>query len=124
MSVATKSTDTRGADSPVPGPLSPGLPTCPVRNPFAAAARRSPLCAATIITSSGRRFSAAAVPIAAVEELALKVMGHVEDVNNDDFFDMVFHFNTQDIGIACNDTMATLSGRHSAERHLLALNES
>jgi len=36
--------------------------------------------------------------------------GHVEDVNNDDIFDMVFHFNTQDTGIACEDTQATLSG--------------
>ncbi len=36
--------------------------------------------------------------------------GHVEDVNNDDFFDMVFYFNTQDTGIACGDTQATLSG--------------
>ena len=36
--------------------------------------------------------------------------GHVEDVNNDDFFDMVFHFNTQDTGIACGDTEAKLSG--------------
>jgi hypothetical protein len=36
--------------------------------------------------------------------------GHVEDVNNDDIFDMVFHFNTQDTGIACDDFRATLSG--------------
>ncbi len=36
--------------------------------------------------------------------------GHVEDVNNDDIFDMVFHFNTQDTGIACGDFKATLSG--------------
>ncbi len=36
--------------------------------------------------------------------------GHVEDVNNDDIFDMVFHFNTQDTGITCGDFNATLSG--------------
>ncbi len=36
--------------------------------------------------------------------------GHVEDVNDDDFFDMVFHFNTQDTGISCGDTEARLSG--------------
>jgi hypothetical protein len=36
--------------------------------------------------------------------------GHVEDVNNDDIFDMVFHFNTQDTDIACGDFGATLSG--------------
>ena len=35
--------------------------------------------------------------------------GHVEDVNNDGSFDMVFHFNTQDTGIACGATDATLS---------------
>ncbi len=37
--------------------------------------------------------------------------GHVEDVNDDDFFDLVFHFNTQDTGIACGDTEARLSGK-------------
>ncbi len=36
--------------------------------------------------------------------------GHVEDVNNDDFLDMVLHFNTQDTGITCDDTQSTLSG--------------
>jgi hypothetical protein len=36
--------------------------------------------------------------------------GHVEDVNNDDIFDMVFHFNTQDTGITCEDPQATLAG--------------
>ncbi len=36
--------------------------------------------------------------------------GHVEDANNDGIFDMVFHFNTQDTGIACDDFSATLSG--------------
>ncbi len=36
--------------------------------------------------------------------------GHVEDVNNDGIFDMLFHFNTQDTGIACGDFRATLSG--------------
>src|SRR5438094_47476 len=58
---AAKSTGTRGADSPVPGPFSPGLAMCAVRKPFDAAERRSSLCAAHIITSSARRFSAAAV---------------------------------------------------------------
>jgi hypothetical protein len=36
--------------------------------------------------------------------------GHVEDVNHDDILDMLFHFNTQETGIACEDTKATLSG--------------
>ena len=36
--------------------------------------------------------------------------GHVEDVNHDDIFDIVFHFNTQDTCIACGDIDATLSG--------------
>ena len=36
--------------------------------------------------------------------------GHVEDVNNDDIFDMVFHFNTQDTAIVCDDYRASLSG--------------
>jgi len=34
---------------------------------------------------------------------------HVEDVNSDDIFDMVFHFNTQDTGITCDDFRAVLS---------------
>jgi len=37
--------------------------------------------------------------------------GHVEDVNHDDIFDMLFHFNTQDTGITCEDSEATLSGK-------------
>ncbi len=36
--------------------------------------------------------------------------GHVEDVNGDFFDDMVFHFTTQETGIACGDTDATLTG--------------
>ena len=36
--------------------------------------------------------------------------GHVEDVNGDSFDDMVFHFSTQETGIACGDTDATLTG--------------
>ncbi len=36
--------------------------------------------------------------------------GHVEDVNDDGFVDMVFHFNTQETGIACGDPDATLTG--------------
>ena len=37
--------------------------------------------------------------------------GHVEDLNHDGYFDKLFHFNTQDTGIACGDTDATLSGQ-------------
>ena len=36
--------------------------------------------------------------------------GHVEDVNDDGFMDMVFHFKTRETGIACGDTEATLTG--------------
>ena len=36
--------------------------------------------------------------------------GHVEDVNRDGFPDMVFHFKTQETGIVCGDTEATLMG--------------
>ena len=36
--------------------------------------------------------------------------GHIEDVNADGFMDMVLHFNTQETGIACGDTEATLNG--------------
>jgi hypothetical protein len=34
--------------------------------------------------------------------------GHVEDVDDDGFMDMMFHFKTQKTGIACGDTEATL----------------
>ncbi len=40
--------------------------------------------------------------------------GHVEDVNGDGFDDMVFHFKTQETGIACGDTDATLTGEADA----------
>jgi hypothetical protein len=36
--------------------------------------------------------------------------GHVEDVNDDGFMDMMFHFRTQETGIVCGDTQATLNG--------------
>ena len=36
--------------------------------------------------------------------------GHVEDVNNDGFMDMLFHFDTRESGIQCGDTEAFLRG--------------
>ena len=36
--------------------------------------------------------------------------GHVEDVNDDGFMDMTFHFKTQETGIVCGDTDAALNG--------------
>ncbi len=36
--------------------------------------------------------------------------GHVEDVDGDGDPDMVFHFKTQETGIACGDPDATLDG--------------
>ena len=60
-SFAATSTGPLGALSPVPGPFSPGRPTCAVRSPAAAAAARSALCAAVIMHSSGLMLSASAV---------------------------------------------------------------
>ena len=37
--------------------------------------------------------------------------GHVDDVNNDGFTDMVFHFSSKDTGIACGDSEATLTAQ-------------
>ena len=37
--------------------------------------------------------------------------GHLEDVNDDGFMDMVLHFKTQKTGIDCGDTEATLVGQ-------------
>jgi hypothetical protein len=36
--------------------------------------------------------------------------GHVEDADGDGDLDLMLHFNTQDTGIACGDTEASLSG--------------
>ncbi|UCH75043.1 MAG: hypothetical protein JSU82_04130, partial [Rhodospirillales bacterium] len=37
--------------------------------------------------------------------------GHPKDVDNDGDVDLVLHFRTQDTGIACGDTEATLTGQ-------------
>lgn len=37
--------------------------------------------------------------------------GHLEDVNNDGVLDLVLHFKTEDTGIQCGDTSATLVGK-------------
>ena len=37
--------------------------------------------------------------------------GHIEDVDGDGDDDMVLHFNTQDTGIQCGDTSASLTGQ-------------
>jgi hypothetical protein len=42
--------------------------------------------------------------------------GHVENVNDDDFMDMMFHFKTQETGIVCGDTEATLMGETSDDQ--------
>jgi hypothetical protein len=36
--------------------------------------------------------------------------GHVEDVDDDGYMDMMFHFKTEETGIVCGDTEATLMG--------------
>jgi hypothetical protein len=35
---------------------------------------------------------------------------HLEDMNLDGFMDLMLHFETQDTGIVCGDTKATLTG--------------
>ena len=37
-------------------------------------------------------------------------IGHPEDVDGDGDIDLMLHFRTQDAGIACGDTSATLTG--------------
>ena len=41
-------------------------------------------------------------------------MGHVKDVDDDGDLDLLLHFNTQDTGIQCGDTEATLTGELSS----------
>jgi hypothetical protein len=36
--------------------------------------------------------------------------GHIEDVNDDGYMDMVFHFEIQETGIVCGESEATLTG--------------
>jgi len=42
--------------------------------------------------------------------------GHFDDVNLDGFMDLVMHYPTQETGILCGDTEATLSGQLSNGR--------
>lgn len=67
-----------------------------------------------IITTGG--FNAATVDATAVlfgatGEKASPVKFVLEDVNGDGDTDLVLHFNTQDTGIVCGDTAATLTGK-------------
>ena len=41
--------------------------------------------------------------------------GHVEDVNDDGYMDMIFRFKTRETGIVCGDTEATLMGETFGE---------
>ena len=40
--------------------------------------------------------------------------GHIQDVSGDGILDLVLHFKTQETGIACGDTSATLTGETSS----------
>lgn len=45
-------------------------------------------------------------------------MGHIEDVDDDGHDDLVLHFRTQETGIACGDTSASLTGETFDGRHI------
>jgi hypothetical protein len=42
--------------------------------------------------------------------------GHIEDVNGDGDMDLVLHFNIQETGIQCGDTLASLTGETFARQ--------
>jgi hypothetical protein len=44
--------------------------------------------------------------------------GHIEDVNKDGGPDLVLHFRTQDTGLRCGDTSASLRGETFAEQRI------
>lgn len=44
--------------------------------------------------------------------------GHIEDVNKDGSLDLLLHFNTQDTGIQCGDTSASLTGQTFREQEI------
>jgi len=48
------------------------------------------------------------LPLSAPTEAHSK--GHIEDVNGDGRLDLMLHFRTQDTGIQCGDTSASLTG--------------
>jgi hypothetical protein len=63
-------------------------------------------------------FDAATIDLDSIKfghEEALKshTNGHLEDVDGDGDLDMILHFNTQEIGIACDDTEVFLTGKTS-----------
>ena len=44
--------------------------------------------------------------------------GHIEDANKDGRLDLVLHFNTQDTGIQCGNTSASLTGQTFSEQEI------
>ena len=98
--------------SQVPAPLSVTIDIKPGSDPNSVNPRSKGVIPVAVLGSG--EFYAPLVDFLTVEFGPGKASpvhdGHVEDVNGDGFDDMVFHFKTQDTGIVCGDTDASLTG--------------
>jgi YVTN family beta-propeller protein len=67
---------------------------------------------ATLVNKSTARFGATGIEAAAVGST-------LKDVNRDGHLDMVLNFSIRDTGIVCGQTMASLTGRTSADQAII-----
>ena len=70
-----------------------------------------PVAILTTDTFDATTVNPATVRFGATETEAAPVLAAVEDVNGDGQPDLLLHFNTQDTGIQCGDTSASLTGQ-------------
>jgi hypothetical protein len=99
-----------GETVPVPIPLSIDIKPGSIENPINPGSKGK-LTVAILTTED---FEASTIDVSTVRfgpSSAQPVTYSLEDVDGDIDWDLVLHFNTQDTGIACGDTEATLTGQ-------------